>query len=211
MPQKKPKKHERRSSRNIRAAIAYGDLTGSLVWSQRINNQGREYRRLMDRLDGLITDLKKIPGWFVKRLGDGFLAVVHANGFGSLELCELLVVLWNFKQTANAAIRAMPVPRPGIYRIRIVFGYVEEKYHVDGDTDYRGYNPGMAAKLLRVYKDVDFVCHQSVKETLTIHHTRKHRFKFKKLSIPKIIPSGVFKEDAESLWSFRVVGPRLKK
>lgn len=202
---------ERRVSRNIRAAVAFADMRGSLVWSQRVNNQGREYSKLMNIFDSMICDLKIVYDYYKKRLGDGFMAILNLPQESSLQLAEFLLVLWMLKEKMDQEIRIHPNPRPGLIRVRIACGYMEEKLHRDGDVDYRGYHIGMTAKLLRVEKSVPFICHQSIKEILTQTHIRQFRFQFKKLPRPKVIPEGIFKEDADELYSFRILKPRSKE
>lgn len=196
----------RKASRNIRAAIAFGDIIGSSTWLQRVNNQGLEYRSLMDRFDDAVYELAKKDTCYVKKLGDGFMKILNIDHASSLEISDFLILLWNFNKKIQGWINEHPNPRPDGFRIRMACGYIEEKLHTDNSIDYRGYHLALTSKLLRVEKNIPFITHASVKEILTNSHIKRFKFKFEKLRKPKLSLDGIFEKDMEELWSFRVEG-----
>lgn len=208
---KEPEKKTQPISRNIRVAVAFGDMRGSNVWLQRVNNQGLEYRTLMDKIDERISELKSTSKHFVKRMGDGFLIILNMDHASSLEVAEFLMVLWDFKERAVQWIKDHPNPRPGGFRIRAACGYVEEKLHGKDEIDYRGYHIGMASKLLRVDKRISFICHQSIKEILTPHHVKSFGFVFKKMRKPRLKIDGVFEADMKELFAFNIKKNELNR
>lgn len=191
-------------SRNIRAVVAFGDMIGSSTWFQRVNNQGLEYRILMDKMDDAISNLKKSENYFLKRLGDGYMIILNLDHASSLQVSEFLLVIWEFKNKMTQWIKEHPNPRPEGFRVRVSCGYMEEKLHLDKDTDYRGYHIGMTAKLLRVDKSIPFICHASIKEILFPIHIKKFGFKFTKITKPKTALEGIFEADMKELWEFKV-------
>jgi len=191
-----------RASR-VRAVVAFGDITAFGNWTRRGSNSPEEFRSFMVRLYRTFIRFRNGNGYFVKLLGDGFMAVREVKKFGAKrEVQSFLEHALKLDSEIHQIEKAI-FPQPGTFRVRIVVGHVWKivASHQDQEgsrqTDYLGYAVNLAARLLEVGKETGIICHESVKKILN----NDSGFVLERLSSPARCPRGVDPEDVKALWA----------
>jgi class 3 adenylate cyclase len=194
-------------ARRVKALVAFGDMADFGAWTRRGSNSPEEFRSFMVRLYQEFIKFRNGNGYFVKLMGDGFMAVseikkdrdqfeVHRFLDHSLEL-----------DAAVNQISGRTFPMPGAFRIRIVAGYVWRVIAArPGETqltqtDYLGYSVNLAARLLEVERETAILCHGSVKKIL--NGGSNEDFVLKRMATHNRCPRGIDPEDLKTLWTIQ--------
>lgn len=186
----------------VRAIIVFGDIEGFGSFTQRITHPDTEFRPFVREFDTLIDKFADETGYFIKRLGDGFMCVVElpATEAGK-KAASIIDATWALVDRINRTIARMPSPRPEGFRSRMVCGYVWKTRRENDREDYLGYHVNLAAKIIKRDRGHVFVCHESVKELLSEKQIKESGYKFKKLVPSQEPPPGVYQQDINSLWT----------
>jgi len=193
--------------KQIRAIVVFGDITGFGGFMQRITHPETEFKPFIKWFDSLIGSFERETGYFLKRLGDGFMCVVELSSHNqSKQAISLIDSTWDLVSKINRSIARMPSPRPDGFRSRMVCGYVWRTERDDNREDYLGYHVNLAAKLIKQDREHIFVCHESVKELLTKKQIHDYGYVFDKLVPGQVPPAGVYQQDINSLWTVKRKG-----
>lgn len=196
-------------ARRVKALVAFGDMANFGAWTRRGSNSPEEFRAFMVDLYQEFMKFRNGNGYFVKLMGDGFMAIrevprgrarKEAQHFilHSLDLC-----------TAVNQIGGLTFPTPGAFRIRIAAGHVwkliaARKEKPDSvQTDYLGYTINLGARLLEIERDTAILCHGSVKRILNGSNGSEAEFRLKRVATRNRCPRGIDPEDLKALWAIQ--------
>lgn len=168
---------------------------------QRVAYPDTQLRPFIRRFDDIVDAFEEETGYFLKRLGDGFMCVVEVHGKKPAR-AKFLNNLWAVAEKINSLVSNHPSPRPGQFRFRVVCGYVWKILRANKRKDYLGYQVNLCERLLRSNKSDLFVCSEAFKEMMTEKEIVDNKYTFEKLKSFEEPPTGVYREDFNSLWTF---------
>lgn len=190
-----------KDERLVRAIVVFGDIRGFRGYMRRISHPPTQFRPFWKDWDELVNEFEDRTGYFVKRLGDGFMAVEELEeGQEILPVIELLNNALEIAKKATALINKKPSPRPDGFRIRAVCDYVFKVPSRQFRYDYVGDKVNFTETIMRHFKEKLFICHESVKELLTEKQIRASGFKFKKIKFTNGGTSDMYGPDMYALW-----------
>lgn len=187
--------------KQIRSIVVFGDIIGFGSFMQRITNPDTEFRPFRREFDKAIKDFKKKTGYFVKRLGDGFMCVVELPVKGpDRQAMAAVDFAWTLSRRISRLIAHKSTPRPDGFRSRMICGYVWRTVGDDNDTDYLGYLVNLCEKMLHTHKGVEFVCHESVRELIG-RLAKQRGYIFKKIFNMNAGTEEIYRQDLSLLWT----------
>lgn len=195
--------------KQIRAIVVFGDIIGFGSFTQRITHADSEFRPFIRQFDGVIDEFEERTGYFVKRLGDGFMCVVElASLHPERQAMAVIDAIWILVRQLNTIITTKETPRPEGFRARVVCGYVWKTIRRNNREDYLGYHVNLSEKTLHTNKQVEFICHESVKELIQ-HLAKTKGYAFKKLANLDGLED-IYKQDLNLLWTVTKGGKRWR-
>lgn len=187
--------------KQIRAVVVFGDIIGFGSFMQRITYPDSEFRPFIREFDGLINEFERETGYFVKRLGDGFMCVVEIElANEARQAMAVIGAVWKLAKRLSALIATKQTPRPEGFRSRVVCGYVWKTIGENNRADYLGYHVNLSEKMIHASKHVEFICHESIKELIE-RLARVKGFVFKKLSVTDEAHEEIYRQDMNLLWT----------
>jgi class 3 adenylate cyclase len=197
-------------AKRVRAIVAFGDITAFSEWTRRGSNSPEGFRSFMVQLYREFIRFRNGNGYFVKLLGDGFMAVREIT---PRELKKEVLAFLEHCLTLESAIRKIEnkiFPKPGSFRITVVVGHVwkivasRPGQENSNQTDYLGYTVNLAARLLEIDRREGILCHESVRKILCANCWEEAGLALKRIAGPVRCPRGV---DPEDLKGLRAVHP----
>jgi class 3 adenylate cyclase len=192
--------------KQIRAMIAFGDVTGSSAWNRRIGNTHREQELFyatvyhLGQMHSVRTDN------YVKPLGDGLMIVRELrDGHNCVVAMNFLMDMGRLCLNVREHIPTMNYPRPTGFRCRFVCAEVTriEMVHPFSSgikVDYVGPAVDLTSRLLSVSRDIPCLCHESMKDILKKADVK--RLNFERFTHRGHRPRGIDSEDLNNLWTF---------
>ena len=191
-------------ARRVKALVAFGDMADFGAWTRRGSNSPEEFRLFMVRLYQEFIKFRNGNGYFVKLMGDGFMAVSEFKKSGDQSEAHRFIDHSLELDAAVNQISGRTFPMPGAFRIRIVAGYIWRVIAArpgkteSTQTDYLGYPVNLAARLLEVEREKAIICHGSVKKILNGGNHKE--FVLKRMTTSNRCPRGIDPEDLKTLW-----------
>lgn len=192
-------------ARRVKALVAFGDMADFGAWTRRGSNSPEEFRSFMVRLYQEFIKFRNGNGYFVKLMGDGFMAIREIkSGIAKKETRRFIARSLDLDSAVNR-IAGKTFPVPGAFRIRIVAGHVWKVIAArlgteSVQTDYLGYPVNLAARLLEIEREMAIICHGSIKKILNGHNT-DGEFILKRIATRNRCPRGIDPEDLRALWA----------
>lgn len=197
-------------AKRVRAIVAFGDITAFSEWTRRGSNSPEGFKSFMVRLYREFIRFRNGNGYFVKLLGDGFMAVRELT---TQNTNKEVAAFLNHALALESAIRGIEnkmFPQPGLFRITVVVGHVlrivasRTGQESSRQTDYLGYAVNLAARLLEIDRREGILCHESASKIMINGNRKEVGFTLERVTGPIRCPRGV---DPEDLKGLRAVHP----
>jgi len=191
----------------VKALVAFGDMSDFGAWTRRGSNSPEEFRAFMVRLYQEFIKFRNGNGYFVKLMGDGFMAIREIRKGDAGRTAQRFVLHSLDLCAAVNQIGGSTFPAPGAFRVRIVAGHVwklmaaRQEKPDSAQTDYLGYTINLGARLLEIERDTAILCHGSVKKILNGWNGWKAEFRLGRVVTRSRCPRGIDPEDLKVLWS----------
>ena len=192
-------------AKRVRALVAFGDMADFGAWTRRGSNSPEEFRSFMVRLYEQFIKFRNGNGYFVKLMGDGFMAIREIKvGAGGMEAHKFIDHTLDLRAAVDQ-MAGKTFPMPGAFRIRIVAGHIWKVVAVrpgrteSAQIDYLGYSVNLAARLLEVEREKSIICHGSVKRILN-GGDASGNFTLERMVTRNRCPRGIDAEDLKALW-----------
>lgn len=197
-------------AKRVRAIVAFGDITAFSEWTRRGSNSPEGFRSFMVRLYREFIRFRNGNGYFVKLLGDGFMAVRELSALNTKKEVRVFLQHSLDLESAIRKIEKKIFPQPGLFRITVVIGHVwkivasRTGQENSKQTDYLGYAVNLAARLLEIDRREGILCHESVSKIVSNGLGKEIGFALERIVEPIRCPRGV---DPEDLKGLRAVHP----
>lgn len=194
--------------------VAFGDISGFRDWTKLPMVSSEKFARFMVRVYEEFINFRNGSGYFVKLMGDGFMAVRELTESpieNNSQVFEMLRHASELVLSVGRLIKNLSYPQPGGFRIRIVVGDVLrlEALHAKevgrAQMDYIGYPINLASTLLDIERDTPCICHETVREIAVRRPRPSAKIKFDRLPKPAYCPRGIEQEDLAALWTFQIL------
>lgn len=191
----------------IKAMIIFVDIRGFGSFIRRVNYPVTEFLPFWRNWKEAIDKFQDETGYFVKRLGDGLMAVKEMPDRNQSQVAaDVIIKTWELANKLDKLISQKYTPRPDGIRIRETIGYVWKVLCRQYGWDYIGDKVNLTEKMVHRYEDELFVCDESVPEMFSKHQKREHGFKFTKLINSGNALDGIYQKDMSNLYSFKKSG-----
>ncbi|HEX9504289.1 MAG TPA: hypothetical protein VF974_08315 [Patescibacteria group bacterium] len=196
------------NEKQVRAFILFSDISGYGAFWRRISHLETELYPFQRQWRELVKDFREKTGYFVKRMGDGVLAIkeIRREENVSSEGVNFLNNSWVFTKDVYQLVENKSSPRPDGFRTRISLGYIVREPDDQLGWDYVGDKINLTEKMIHFYRSETMVCHESVKELFSEKQLSQNHFSFKKLIARERRSADIYSQDMKSLWTFKKNG-----
>jgi hypothetical protein len=190
-----------REEKQVRAMIAFVDITGFGSFYDRVENPQIELLPFYRNYQAIVNQFEKNTGTFIKRLGDGFMSICELDEDNKKAML-FLENLWKTMLAIDSLIKNKSTPRPDGVRVRKACGYVW-KINDRDEFDYLSSRIHLTEQMVDIERDIQFIMHESAKEIYGLEDLKKAGFRLTKLDLPERIMKNIrveYRKEMREIW-----------